>query len=67
MAESDYVELELARVEWWQWEMLGWPETSPATTLAVAGGGNPHLSAVPGPAGDEPRVNSGEFDPGLTV
>ena len=24
------------------------------------------LSAVPGLAGDEPRVNSGEFDPGLT-
>ena len=36
-AEGSYVELELARVEWWRWEMLGRPETSPATTLAVAG------------------------------
>ena len=36
-AEGGYVELELARVEWWRWEMLGWPEMSPAMTLAVAG------------------------------
>ena len=34
--EGGYVELELACVGWWQWEMLGWPETLPATTLAVA-------------------------------
>ena len=37
MAEGGYVELELARVKWWRWEMLGWPEMSPTTTLAVAG------------------------------
>ena len=35
--ESGYMELELARVEWW-WRLgLGWPELSPASTLAVAG------------------------------
>ena len=27
----------VSRVEWWQWVELGWPETSPATSLAAAG------------------------------
>ena len=36
----------------------------PSAGHLVTGGGNPHLSAVPGLAGDEPQVNSGEFDPG---
>ena len=37
MAEPIYEELELARVEWWQWEVLGWPESSSASTMEAAG------------------------------
>ena len=37
MAETIYVMRGGNRVEWWQWVELGWPETSPATSLAAAG------------------------------
>ena len=36
-AETIYVMRGGSRVEWWQWVELGWPETSPATSLAAAG------------------------------
>ena len=36
-----------------------------AAAVLVAGGGIPTPSAVSDSAGDEPRVNSGGFDPGF--
>ena len=37
MAEPIYEKLELARIEWWQWEVQGWLESLSASTVAAAG------------------------------
>ena len=39
----------------------------PSAVYLVAGGAFPTPTTVSGVAGNEPRVNSGEFDPGMTA